>query len=302
MHKTSFGTFVKWLRKEFKLTQQQLAEKLDCAVSTIARLEAGRDLPSRRIFMKLNSVFESIGIIYDELWMESVFGFKEARKELLEAIKKGRGEEIERKLDKFKILMEEAEGENDEDERRENMQYYALGHLISIRKRGLSVEQFLDEIIQTFELRRKIPSFDDLPDVKLSQIEYQMLYEIGEAYRILGDVNTAEKICKGLLANKIDHRSPFVKDKYMEASFALAKVCVSKQDYTSGSDCLEYIFSQYLDKSDTRTFFHSLMIQIDVFEYFGDKTGADLIRQFLQSAQKLKRHMHWSGRIHLREQ
>lgn len=198
--------------------------------------------------------------------------------------------------------MEEAEGENDEDERRENMQYYALGHLISIRKRGLSVEQFLDEIIQTFELRRKIPSFDDLPDVKLSQIEYQMLYEIGEAYRILGDVNTAEKICKGLLANKIDHRSPFVKDKYMEASFALAKVCVSKQDYTSGSDCLEYIFSQYLDKSDTRTFFHSLMIQIDVFEYFGDKTGADLIRQFLQSAQKLKRHMHWSGRIHLREQ
>ncbi|SHI95955.1 helix-turn-helix transcriptional regulator [Pseudobutyrivibrio xylanivorans] len=291
MRKTNFSTYLRWLRKEFKLTQQQLAEMVDCAISTIARLEAGKELPSRKIFMKLDSIFESFGIIYDELWMESVFGFKSARKELLNAIKNGRGEEIERKLEKFRCLMEECEGDNDEEEKRENMQYYALGHLISIRKRGLSVEQFLDEIIQTYELRRKIPDFNDLPNIKLSLIEFQILYEISEAYRVMGDVETAELICRGLLANDFDPRSPFVIDKYMEASFALARVCMTKNDYSTVKQCLEYIFSRYLSDKDTRTLLHSLMIQMDVCESFGDKKGATIIQNFLNATKELVEYM-----------
>ncbi|SFO22952.1 DNA-binding transcriptional regulator, XRE-family HTH domain [Pseudobutyrivibrio sp. UC1225] len=291
MHKTGFSNYLKWLRKEFKLTQQQLAEMIDCAISTIARLEAGKELPSRRIFMKLDSIFESIGIIYDELWMESVFGLKAARKELLMAIKKGRGDEIEKKLEKFRCLMEECEEENDEEEKRENMQYYTLGHLISIRKRGLSVEQFLDEIIQTFELRRKIPDYRDLPNVKLSQVEYQIFYEISEAYRIMGDIETAELICRGLLANELDPRSPFMVDKYLETSFALAKVCMMKNDYSTVKQCLEYIFTRYLSDNDTRTLFHSLMIQMDVCESIGDRNGADIIRNFLNASKDLVEFM-----------
>lgn len=291
MRKTNFSTYLRWLRKVFRLTQQQLAELLDCAISTIARLETGKELPSRKLFMKLDSIFESFGIIYDELWMESVFGFKSARKELLKAIKNGRGEEIERKLEKFRILMDECEGENDEEEKRENMQYYALGHLISMRKKGLSVEQFLDEIIQTFELRRKIPDFHDLPNIKLSQIEFQILYEISEAYRVMGDVETAELICRGLLANDFDPRSPFVVDKYMEASFALARVCMTKNDYSTVKQCLEYIFSRYLSDKDTRTLLHSLMIQKDVCESVGDKKGATIINNFLDATKELIEYM-----------
>ncbi|SDI49240.1 Helix-turn-helix [Pseudobutyrivibrio sp. 49] len=291
MHKTSFGKYLRWLRKEFKLTQQQLAEMVDCATSTIARLESGMELPSRRIFMKLNRIFESIGIIYDELWMESVFGFKAARKELLNAIKKGRGDEIERKLEIFRYLMEECEEESDDEEKRENIQYYALGHLISIRKRGLSVEQYLDEMIQTFELRRRIPDFKDIPNIKLSQIEFQLLYEMGEAYRILGDVETAEIICKGLLANEIDSRSPFIIDKYLETSFALARVCMTKNDYSMVKHCLEYIFSRYLKDKDTRTLYHSLMLQLEVCESLGDNKGADLINNFLKASKDLVRYM-----------
>ncbi|MDC7280283.1 helix-turn-helix domain-containing protein [Butyrivibrio fibrisolvens] len=291
MQKTSFGKYLKWLRKKFKLTQQQLAEMADCAISTIARLESGVELPSRRIFMKLNSIFESIGIVYDELWMESVFGFKAARKELLNAIKKGRGEEIERKLEQFRYLMEECEEENDEEEKRENMQYYALGHLISIRERGFSVEQYLDEMIQTFELRRRIPDFEDIPNIKLSQIEYQILYEMGEAYRIMGDTETAEIICRGLLANEMDPRSPFVIDKYMETSFALARVCMSKNDFATVGECLNYIFSQYVNNNDTRTILHSLMIQMEVCEQLGDKKGAKLIKDFLEATNELVGYM-----------
>ena len=299
MTKPTFATFLKWLRKELHLTQSQLAERVHCVTSTIGRVERGEQMPGVELFMKLNRIFEPFGIIYDEVWLEDIFEFRAARTELLYAIKSGRGEEIERKLDKFVAFMEDFTKENelDQEDEKEIKQYYVLGHLISIRKRGLPIEQFLDETIAIYEIRRKIPDYNEIPNMRLTQIEYQLLYEIGEARRIMGDNETAELIFKGLMANDLNARSPFIKEKYMELSFALARLCMMKNDYDSVNDCLSYIFNNYLCSHDTRTVMNSLSIQKELCAIVGDIKGVNLIDEFIKSTDNLMSHMYLVYRV-----
>ncbi len=287
MTKIDFGRYLKWFRQELKLTQQQLAEKVDCALSTISRLEAGKEYPGIRLFKEFNKVFEAFGIIYDELSMENIFEFTKARKELLLAIKNGRLEEIERKLSHFRTFMEE----NNEEEDDEDKQYLILAHLISTRKQGLSIEEFLDGAVEVFEIRRKLPSFEDIPNVRLTQIEYEILYFMGEGYLISGNTDKAELILKGLMANRIDERSPFVRERYLEISAILAKVCLIKKDYKTVQACLGYVFSEFISNSDTRLFFNSLFLHGEICTVLGDKKGSKLVDEFVVASQNLMGYM-----------
>ncbi|SDB51383.1 Helix-turn-helix domain-containing protein [Pseudobutyrivibrio sp. YE44] len=287
MKKISFGKYLEWMRKELKLTQQQLADMVNCAISTISRIESGKDLVSRRIFNELNRIFESMGLIYDEIWMESIFEFKRARKELMDAIKKGRLEELERKMDIFKNLMEKHENDSDA----EDIQYYVLGHLISTRKQGLTIEAFLEEAIKIFEIRRKIPRLEDISKVYLTQIEYQLLYYMAEAYMVKGDLEQSELIFKGLISNEMDERSPMIQERYVELSSALAKICIAKKEYGTAKECLAYVFNEYLQSNDTRTLFNNLVVHGELCSTIGDFKGARLIDNFLQATQNLMGHM-----------
>ena len=287
MKKISFGKYLEWMRKELRLTQQQLAEMINCAISTISRLESGKDLVSHRIFKELNKIFEAMGLIYDELWMEAIFEFRRARKELMEAIKNGRLEELERKMYIFKEMMEKYKEESDD----EDLQYYILGHLISIRKQGLSIECFLEEAIKIFELRRKIPNYEDIPNVYLTQIEYQLLFYMAEAYLAKDDIETSELIFKGLMANKIDDRSPMIKERYVEVSSVLAKICLLKKEYSTAKECLVYVFNEYIKNTDTRLLFKSLITHGDLCRILGDTKGARLIDEFIEATQKMMGYM-----------
>lgn len=284
MNQIAFGRYLAWARNRMKLTQQELAEMANCAWNTISRIENGHELPCKRLFMELNRIFEGIGIIYDELDLDCIFEHRRSRKELLRAIRKGRLEEIERKLERFSEYMKDSEDDEDR-------QYYVLAYLISNRKRGLSIEDFLDEIVNVFEIRRNLPAYEDIPKVRLSKIEYEILFLMGEAHIMKGDREVGESILKGLMANRLDERSPYIKEKYIEISAILAKSCLMKKDYNTMEECLGYVFGEFIDKKDVRTLYHSLTLQGELCNIMGDKKGAKLVDAFLVASQKLMCYM-----------
>lgn len=292
----TFGSYLKWAREELDMTQQELAEIIDCAFSTISRIETGKNCPSLKTFRSLNVVFEGFGVQYDEVFMEPIFSFRKAKKDLLVAIKNGRPEEIERKLMKFKSCVEEEWEEQDFDV--EDRQYYVFAHLISVKKPCLSPKKFLDEAISIFEMRRKLPKYEDIEIIKLSNIEYEILFSIGHIYLGDGDLETAETIFKGLMANKTNTHSIYVKDKFFEISFALARISLMKNDFRTTRGCLEYIFDNYISKAENRMLYTSLRLQSDLCIAVGDEEGAKLIESFLIATDHLMSYMFKHYRFH----
>ena len=292
MNQIEYGKYISWLRKNMGLTQQELAEMVNCAWETISRIENGHELPSKKLFMEINRVCEEYGIIYDELDLDEVFEFRDARKELLIAIKRGRLEEIERALERFCKYMED-----DKNSDKENSQYFVLAYLAMRRKSGMTVDEFLSELVKIFEIRRPMPKICDVSGIKLSQIEYEILLMIGEANILKGNREDGEMILKGLMANRMDKRSPFIKEKYMQISAILAKAYLIKEDYDTMHECLGYVFNVYINNNDTRTFFDSLAVQEEVCRTLGDEKGARLVGEFLTATGNLMRHMYGEYRI-----
>ncbi len=289
----TFGSYLKWAREAVDMTQQELAEIIDCAFSTISRIETGKNCPSLKTFRRLNVVFEGFGVQYDEVFMEPIFSMRQARNDLLLAIKTGRSEDIEKKLEKFKECVENEYADMDFDEKSdkerclEDRQYYVFAHLILVKKQCLSSKEFLEEAIAVFEIRKKFPKYEDIEIIKLSNIEYEILYTIGRAHLREGEIDKAEAIFKGLMANTTNKHSVFVKDKYIELSAAMAKIGLIKNDYKTSTDCLEYIFGKYIYEKDTRLVYKALMLLSEVCKQAGDEKGAELIDSFLLATDKL---------------
>ena len=198
---------------------------------------------------------------------------------------------MDRALEQFHAYMKDDNVERDQQEIVDNQQYYELGHLISVKKNGLSAEEFLAQLIHVFEIRRPLPPVEDLSVLKLSQIEYQLLFEMGEAYSLMGDTDSAEAIYKALLANRIDSRCSFVKEKYMEMSFIMAKLSIVKKDYETANKCLTYVFNEFLTASDTRLLYNSFFLQEEICGMAGDVIGTQVLRNFIQATQELMNHM-----------
>lgn len=292
MNLIAFGKYMSLMRKRMGLTQQELAEMVNCAWETISRIENGHELPSKRLFMEISRVFEEFGIIYDELDLDGILEYRDAAKELLKAIKRGRLEEIERALERFCKYMED-----NEEADKSNSQYFLLAYLAMRRRKGMTVDEFLGELVKIFEMRRPMPKTNEISDMKLSHIEYEILLMIGEANILKGNREEGELILKGLMANRMDKRSPFIKEKYMQISAILAKACLIKEDYDTMHVCLGYVFNVYINNNDTRTFFDSLTIQEEVCRKLGDETGARLVSEFIIATGNLMRHMYGEYRI-----
>lgn len=69
MDKLTMGDRIKEVRKKQKLTQDQLAEKLDVSVEFIGQIERGIKLPSMQVFTKL---IETLNVSADYLLRDSV--------------------------------------------------------------------------------------------------------------------------------------------------------------------------------------------------------------------------------------
>ena len=284
MDKIQFGKIIAYFRKNAGMTQDELAYKINCAPSTISRIENGKEIPKVEMFEKLNDIFASMNIHYDEIAMEEIFEFDRAKDELLEAINSGRAEELERKIDIFKKLMDE--------NNTEHQQYYIMAYLIYMRKNGMSVEEFLDRSIALFELGRKIPQMDDLANANLTKIEHTIIYQMGIAHQKIGNDAEAEKILQGLMKQGFASTADFYKNRCESLSASLATLFVNKADYEKAEECVNYLLQKFIDSFDTRMLFQSLSLQLRLFEAEGNSEGAYCIDEFLESSQRMINYMY----------
>ena len=72
MNAQKTGEFIKALRKESKLTQAELAEKLSCTDKAISRWETGKGLPDADMLLSLSEVF---GVSINEILLGERFSF-----------------------------------------------------------------------------------------------------------------------------------------------------------------------------------------------------------------------------------
>ena len=283
MDKKQFGRHLAYFRKQNKMTQQQLAEEVDCALSTISRIENGSEYPKLNIFEKFNKVFENFGLTYEELSMEEIFEFQRAKEELLKAIHNGRAEELERKLNIFKESMDE---ENDE-----HKQYYVLGYLVYMRKNGMGIEEFLDRIIALFEMRRKLPSIDEFTEIKLTRIEHMLIYKMSMAHMIIGNDEKAMEFMKGLILCGLGGKSDYMKNRSKCVATSFAQILIRRREFEEAQKCLDYVIERIIENIDTRLLFNSLIIQEELFSAKENVAGAALIRDFILAAEGLINYM-----------
>ena len=69
MDKLTMGDRIKEVRKKQKLTQEQLAERLDVSVEFIGQIERGLKLPSMQVFIRL---IENLNVSADYLLRDAV--------------------------------------------------------------------------------------------------------------------------------------------------------------------------------------------------------------------------------------
>lgn len=307
----AFGEYVRYIRKRLNITQMRLSEMADCSLPTISKIENGEEFVGKKLFDKLNEIFEGLGLAYDEISMEHIFRFKHARRELLDAIKNGRQEDIENKLNTLQVYLEAKENlrkksidirKNDFEIRdwekinydsfdEIDKQYFVFAHLVSNRRNGLPLERFLDEAIGIFEIRRKIPDYNDIANVKLSDIEYELFFVIAKTHMALGEDKLAEKIFKGLLNNKGYVDSPRVKKRFMEISEIMAKLFLGRGDFKGTNECLSFIFGEYISMENTRILYRALCLQSEICKINKDLQGVEMIDDFLQATENLMTHM-----------
>ena len=58
MNKQTMGDRIRETRKNFHLTQEQLAERLDVSWEYISQLERGLRMPSMQLFIKLTEILD----------------------------------------------------------------------------------------------------------------------------------------------------------------------------------------------------------------------------------------------------
>ncbi|MDB5409003.1 MAG: putative transcriptional regulator [Rhodospirillales bacterium] len=90
------GLRVRAYRIEQKLTQEQLAERIDRSVETISNLERGVSVPSEAT---LNRLAKILGVSVEDLMVEKLGGDRSGKIEFFQSI------EILKKLDDRKIKM-----------------------------------------------------------------------------------------------------------------------------------------------------------------------------------------------------
>ena len=81
--KVYISTIIKNARIKSKLTQAQLAEKIDISVQQLSRIEVGAYMPSTPTFLK---ILEVLDISLDDFGIKTKYKYNEIREALLKTI------------------------------------------------------------------------------------------------------------------------------------------------------------------------------------------------------------------------
>lgn len=101
--KNFIGKKIKQARKKIKLSQAELAEKVDLSDKHIGRIEAGKYLPN---FLNFVKIMEVLNIDFSDFGLNIHKVNDESRKELLELIYAANDKEINLYLKLIKTLKE----------------------------------------------------------------------------------------------------------------------------------------------------------------------------------------------------
>ncbi len=238
MYKESdYGKNLVKFRTAAGLSQEALAEAADCSTSTISRLENGENFPHRGLFEKLNQVFEIYNYSYEDFSMEEIFHFKSAKDELLKIINAGRADILEEKIDKFAAMIDE---ENIEDK-----QYLLLAQLMYVRLCGHTVENFIDNCIEIFELSKDMPEPENISSTPLTKIEKIILQKIAEEHINTNDNELGQTMLEGILSHVAS--SPNSNPKYIDDCLSICHclaTCFYKQGQVEKAKiCNDYILN-----------------------------------------------------------
>ncbi len=284
MRKNIFGFQVAYFRREYNLSQEELAEMLDCSPSTISRIENGVEYPRKKLFEKFNAAFEDFGISYEELPLEESFELLRAKEKLLRALHDGREELLEEAMEKFIELMDE--------NNIEHQQYCMLGQLICRRRNGLPNRVFLDMCKDLYERRRPFPNPEDLPRLHLNKIEHMIIFRYALDLHIIGDNQMAGAYLEGLMQNSFSHKTEYQRNRCESLSMNIAKIMVVQNDLLRAQKCLGYTFKSISENFDTMLLLHSLHVQKELFGSIGDFEGQEIIDEFLETSVKMMSYIH----------
>ena len=284
MNKSLFGFQLAYCRKEENISQEKLAEILECSPCTISRIENGKEYPRVELFERINGLFGHWGVNGPDIYMDDSAVLQKAQYELLTAIHEGQAEVIYRKLEAFIKLMDE--------ENEEHQQYYSMGHLAYMRRKGMDLHEYKEKCVMVFEKRRKMPNTEDVASLKLSRIEHMILFKYAMALFEMGLADEAEKLLMSLMKNCFIFTSEYNKKRCKTISTCIAKVFLHKNDYKKAQECIGYVIGRILENLDSRMIFQILGLQQKLFESCNDPTGMKIIDDFLMSACKMINYLH----------
>lgn len=279
MLEITYGQFLACARKRANMSQEMLAERVNCAVSTISRIENGIERPHIRLFEAIDDVFGGLGFEYDEIAMEGLFSCNRAKNELLVAIAKERSEVLERKIDKFHKYME---CDNDE-----HIQHYVLGHLGITRHYGMPLEKYLEENITIYESVRSLPELDEIHEMKLRKIEYVILWNMGKTYIELGELKKAKKIFIGLTKNPLNNHYILKQERFIGVAQHLAQINALENNYDKSLEFLSYGLGELLESDSFKLLANHIDIQQEICRAKNDVDGINHIELFSKAARNL---------------
>lgn len=277
MYEEKFGVRLAHFRKKKGLTQQHLADKINCALPTISRIETGREIPRLELFEKLNHEFTNIGIPYEDLVLGKVYHFNVAKDNLIEALYIGQLSDIKRCAKKFRKYMDPGNIEH--------RQYDDLVHIVYMKKKGLRIEDYIKKLRKTLRLSKNINRWEDLEDVFLTKIEFLIIYKMSAAYLEAGDNKEAERILSNLISNDLLRNTKYHYGRIN--TLELAKIFLLNNRCKEAEACITYSYRMIFESFNTRLLFYNLVIHTELFMARNNDEGTRLIDEFLAASQRL---------------
>lgn len=225
MEKYSIGEIIRYLRKEQKLTQEELADGI-CSNVTISRIESGTQMPSDRI---INQLLERLG---SNLYMTA--NTSRERRDLkaeqhlsLIAQKVNNGD-----LSAASALLSELESEKITDIQSRQL-FVLLKASIELNSETCRADEIIEDLQSGLALTKKDFSFTQFQDVPLTVREANLLNALCAAYFKNNECDRAAALAKELSENLIRHKHSFQNEPelLLNALINLSQLLENEEDY-----------------------------------------------------------------------
>ncbi len=233
MEKYSIGEIIRYLRKEQKMTQEELAEGI-CSNVTISRIESGTQMPSDRI---INQLLARLG---SDLY-QTANTTREKRDQKTERYLSQIAEEVNKgHFEKAATRLSQVECEDITGVRNRQL-YILLKASIELRTEPQRTAEIIEEIKHGLSLTKKDISLSQFSNVPLTTIEANLLNALCAAYFQNGENEQSMTLAKKLSEHLMQHKASFQNDPelLLNALINLSQLLEKEADYDSALQICE---------------------------------------------------------------